>query len=259
MGRTLPGRGDPPQGSGRRGVTPAPQSPHIASMIRAAPLIAPRPARRPLRRLGRTPERVVLLHGLGRTRASMAPLAWALGRVGFEVVNASYPSTLHPIEDLADSLGDLAGARAHPCRDAFHGRARAARVAWGQRGRPRARGHAGAPPTAAARSWTAWATSPPSARSWAPRGSNSAPRASRARLPVPLCEVGVIAGTRSLNPLYSRLIGGPSTARCPWPPRASRGAAPDAARHAHLHDAESPRARRGPELPRHGLASAGAA
>jgi len=47
------------------------------------------------------PPPVVLLHGLGRTRRSMAPLEFALRRGGFRPVNLGYPSTRHPIEWLA--------------------------------------------------------------------------------------------------------------------------------------------------------------
>lgn len=46
-------------------------------------------------------ETVVLLHGLGRTRWSMAPLARGLQRAGFRTRNASYPSRTCPLETLA--------------------------------------------------------------------------------------------------------------------------------------------------------------
>jgi triacylglycerol lipase len=47
-------------------------------------------------------ETVVILHGLGRTQWSMAHLASRLGREGFEVVNLSYPSRTVPVETLAN-------------------------------------------------------------------------------------------------------------------------------------------------------------
>ena len=43
---------------------------------------------------------VILLHGLARTRRSMQPLADLLATRGFAVVNLDYPSTRHPIETL---------------------------------------------------------------------------------------------------------------------------------------------------------------
>ncbi|MBI4626663.1 MAG: alpha/beta fold hydrolase [Verrucomicrobia bacterium] len=47
------------------------------------------------------PDTVVLLHGLGRTSASMARIARALRHEGYDVVNVSYPSRHQPIETLA--------------------------------------------------------------------------------------------------------------------------------------------------------------
>lgn len=47
------------------------------------------------------PDTVVLLHGLGRTRCSMAWLAHELRKDGYAVINASYPSRTQPIETLA--------------------------------------------------------------------------------------------------------------------------------------------------------------
>ena len=46
---------------------------------------------------------VVLLHGLLRSDSSMATLEQALSEQGYTVVNMGYPSTEHPIEHLADT------------------------------------------------------------------------------------------------------------------------------------------------------------
>ncbi len=46
-------------------------------------------------------ECVILLHGLGRTYRSMAPMARALAAVGYKTVNLDYASREHPIEQLA--------------------------------------------------------------------------------------------------------------------------------------------------------------
>jgi triacylglycerol esterase/lipase EstA (alpha/beta hydrolase family) len=48
------------------------------------------------------PDAVVVLHGLGRTRASMHRVAATLRRDGYRVVNVSYPSRTMPLEQLAD-------------------------------------------------------------------------------------------------------------------------------------------------------------
>lgn len=70
---------------------------------------------------------IVLLHGLGRTAASMLPLDWRLGRAGFRTVRLAYPSTSQridasvahirsrlpagPVAIVGHSLGGLIGAR----------------------------------------------------------------------------------------------------------------------------------------------------
>ena len=47
---------------------------------------------------------VILVHGLGRTPASMSVLSLRLRGAGFQVVNFGYPSTSAEIEDLVDTL-----------------------------------------------------------------------------------------------------------------------------------------------------------
>jgi triacylglycerol lipase len=47
------------------------------------------------------PSCVVLLHGLFRSAMAMEPLKWQLEDAGFEVINTTYPSLSHPIQDLA--------------------------------------------------------------------------------------------------------------------------------------------------------------
>lgn len=47
-------------------------------------------------------EYVILLHGLGRTRFSMGPMARYLTSKGYQTVNLDYPSTQIPIETIAE-------------------------------------------------------------------------------------------------------------------------------------------------------------
>jgi len=47
---------------------------------------------------------VILLHGLGRSSRSMATIEKSLSSLGYRVVNVDYPSTKHPIEFLADEI-----------------------------------------------------------------------------------------------------------------------------------------------------------
>ncbi len=52
------------------------------------------------------PTPVLLLHGLGRTGLSMAPMAWALRRAGFAPSIVDYPSRRRSIADLVlDAVG----------------------------------------------------------------------------------------------------------------------------------------------------------
>ncbi len=55
---------------------------------------------------------VILLHGLGRSAWSMKRLEWALTKEGYRVINVSYPSTRYSIQDLArDYLAKLLQAQ----------------------------------------------------------------------------------------------------------------------------------------------------
>lgn len=54
---------------------------------------------------------IVILHGIFRTKRSMASMARFLEHNGYAVLNLAYPSTKHPLEELADII--------HPHIDAF--------------------------------------------------------------------------------------------------------------------------------------------
>ena len=53
---------------------------------------------------GETRSIVVLLHGLARTANSLLLLEWRLRKIGFDVVNLTYPSRELTIEELADQV-----------------------------------------------------------------------------------------------------------------------------------------------------------
>lgn len=57
---------------------------------------------------------VVLLHGLGRTRHSLARMDRALSRAGFATLRLGYPSTRKPIEDHAAQVSAALQARPIP-------------------------------------------------------------------------------------------------------------------------------------------------
>lgn len=102
----------------------------LASTAAAAPLVACGPECLPpdLERSDAAPaserrETVVLVHGLGRTKMSMYPLALALEREGYTVLNWGYSSYSHSIPELGRRLADELEARegARPERIHFVG------------------------------------------------------------------------------------------------------------------------------------------
>jgi hypothetical protein len=62
---------------------------------------------------------VVLLHGLGRTRRSMARMDDALVHAGFATLRLGYPSTRRPIEEHAASVAALLKDRPIPQKLSF--------------------------------------------------------------------------------------------------------------------------------------------
>jgi pimeloyl-ACP methyl ester carboxylesterase len=161
---------------------------------------------------------VVLLHGLGRSGWSMKRLEWALRRDGYRVINISYPSTRIPIDEVVTNLlphvieqrvthrearvhfvtHSLGGiiARRYLCE---HPRINPGRLVM--IGPP----NQGSEIVDHVRDWRLfkWLTGP--AGEGLGTGSNSAPR----QIGIPTCEIGVLAGDRSFNPLFSAWLPGP--------------------------------------------------
>lgn len=158
---------------------------------------------------------VVLLHGLARTDASLAPMAITLKAAGFRVVNWSYPSTKAPPEALVEEVGKAVAA-AGPGRVHFvtHSMGGILLRDWLVGNRPAQMGRVvmlappnhgselvdklGDNPVFSMFNGTAGKTLGTGPESW----PNSLPRAD-----YPL---GVIAGTRSLNPVWNAMLPGPN-------------------------------------------------
>jgi pimeloyl-ACP methyl ester carboxylesterase len=156
----------------------------------------------------------VLLHGLARTAASLVAMERALKAQGFRVVNAGYPSTSAGVRELAaahvgPAVAECGDARVHFVTHSMGGVM--ARL-WLADHRPAEMGRVVmlAPPNQGSELVDAlgalaafeWLNGP--AGRDLGTGPDSVPRALG---PVDF-ELGVIAGNRSVNPVYSAIIPG---------------------------------------------------
>jgi pimeloyl-ACP methyl ester carboxylesterase len=162
-------------------------------------------------------EYVVLLHGLGRSSLSMKGLEWYLGRRGYHVINARYPTGRRSVRELAGTVLDRLleteipdGARVHFVTHSQGGillRQYLAEHEIPNLGRVVML----APPNHGSELSDILGRNPVTRALVGPgflelgTGANSLPN----RLGPVDFECGVIAGDRSLNPLFSLLLPGP--------------------------------------------------
>ena len=158
---------------------------------------------------------VVLLHGLARTDASLAPMALALKAAGFRVVNWSYPSTKAPPDDLVAEVGKAVAA-VGPGRVHFvtHSMGGILLRDWLARHRPDQMGRVVmlAPPNHGSELVDKLGDNPVfsmvngAAGMTLGTGPDSWPNS----LPPADYPLGVIAGTRSINPVWNAMLPGPN-------------------------------------------------